>query len=63
MVDEVYARRGTFVVGYRRLIYKNGSRGPEEREAIHIRDVEKMTAVMDEQVIEEYDIEAMGAPS
>ena len=28
----------------------------------HVRDIEKMTAVMDEQVIEVYGVESMGAP-
>ena len=56
VVEEVHPRRGTFLVAYRRPIYRNGARGPEEREAIHVRDVEKMTAVTDESIIEEYGV-------
>ena len=28
VVEEVYPRRGTFLVAYRRPIYRNGARGP-----------------------------------
>ena len=54
VVNEVYQRRGSFIVAYRRPVYKNGIRGPEEKDAIHIRDVEKMTADTDEDILESY---------
>ena len=56
VVEEVYPRRGTFIVAYRRLIYPSGARGPEDKEAIHIRDIEKMTACTDEEILDEYGI-------
>ena len=54
VVNEVYQRRGTFIVAYRRPVYKNGIRGPEEKDAIHIRDGEKMTADTDEDTLLPY---------
>ena len=56
MVEELYQRRERYIVAYRRPVYANGARGPEEREAIHIRDIEKMTAVTDESIIEKYGV-------
>ena len=56
VVEETYPRRGTFIVAYRRLVYRNGARGHEEREAIHVRDLEKMTAVTDEAILDEYGV-------
>ena len=33
VVNEVYQRRGSFIVAYRRPVCKNGIRGPEEKDA------------------------------
>ena len=30
VVEKTYPRRGTFVVSYRRLVYANGTSGPED---------------------------------
>ena len=43
-------------MAYRQPVYTNGASGLEEREALHVRDVEKMTAVTDESGLEEYEI-------
>jgi len=40
VVNEVYQRKGSFIVAYRRHVYKNGIRGPEEKAAVHARDVD-----------------------
>ena len=56
MVEELYQRRERYKVAYRRPVYANGARGPEEREVIHIRDIKKMTAVTDESIIEKYGV-------
>ena len=56
VVEETYPRRGTFVVAYRRLVYASGARGPEETEATHVRDIEKMTACTDEEILDEYGV-------
>ena len=40
-------------MAYRRLMYPNGARGPEEKEGIHVRVIEKMTASTDEEVLDE----------
>ena len=63
VVEESYQRRGTFIVAYRRLVYKNGVRGPEDKDAIHVRDIEKMTASTDEEILDEYGVAPEEAPS
>ena len=49
-------RRTVFpnVVGYRRMVFLNGMRAPEEKEAIHVRVIEKMTAITDEEILDEW---------
>ena len=54
--EVVYPRRGTYIVGFRRLVYKNGTRGPEEKDGIHVRDIEQMTASTDEELLEIYGV-------
>jgi hypothetical protein len=62
VVNEVYQRRGSLIVAYRRPVYKNGIRGPEEKDAIHIRDVEKMTADTDEDIVPNPENVGLGLP-
>ena len=65
-MEENYPRRGISVVAYRRLVYANGTRGHEDTEAIHVRNVEKMLACTDEDILDEYgvapDAEATSSP-
>ena len=56
VVEENYLRRGSFIGTYRRLMYKNGVRGREDKEAIHVRDIEKMTVSTDEEILDEYGV-------
>ena len=42
VVKEMYPKRGTFIVAYRRLIYPTGACSPEHNEAIHIRNIKKI---------------------
>ena len=53
VVEEVYPRRDTFVMAYRRLMYPSGARGPEDKEVIHVRDIKKMTACTNEGILDE----------
>ena len=39
-------------MAYRRLVYANCTRGPKDTEAIHVRDVEKMAACTDEEILD-----------
>ena len=41
-------------MAYRRLVYFNSTRGLEDKEAIHVRDVEKMTACTDKEFLDKY---------
>ena len=50
VLDETYPRLGNFVVAYRRLVDANDNYGPEDKDVIHIRDDEKMTACTDIEV-------------
>ena len=43
-------------MAYQRLVYTKGARGQEENYAIHIRDVEQMTACTDDNILDEYGV-------
>ena len=46
-------QRETFLIAYRPSANDNGARCPEERDVMHVRDVEKITAATDENMIDE----------
>jgi hypothetical protein len=50
--EKSYPGRGTLIVGYRRRILPNGIPEREERDPVHIRDIEGMTNDTDEEILE-----------
>ena len=63
VVEEDSLRQGIFILTYLRLVNKNGVRGPEDKQAIHGRDIEMMTASTDEEILDENDVSRDEAPS
>ena len=43
-------------MAYQRLVYTNEARGPENKEAIHVRDIEKMIECTDEEILDKYGV-------
>ena len=56
-------QRETFLVAYRPSANGNGARCPEERDVMHVIDVEKITAATDENIIDEVSARKVKAPT
>ena len=63
VVEENNPGRYSFILAYRRIVYKNGVRGPAHKEAIHVKVIEKITASTDEEILDEYGMALKEAPS
>jgi hypothetical protein len=53
VVEESFPNQGKLLVGYRRRILPNGTPEHEEKDSMHIRNIEEMTNNTDEDILEQ----------
>ena len=56
VIEKNFQRIVYFIVAYRRMIFPNRMRAAEEKETIDVRNIAKMTAITDEEILDEFGV-------